>query len=90
MRDRAVETMIQTAQSCAPGGTGTKHDAVSTVRMCMELLELMKLVGHLRNYIIAIKYTKRDLGHRESSTTDVATIFDSNLRTIRTQGFQES
>ena len=52
MRDRAVEMMIQTAQSCAPGGTGTKRDAVATLRTCMELLELMKLVGHLRNYII--------------------------------------
>ncbi|KAF8655481.1 hypothetical protein AX16_003039 [Volvariella volvacea WC 439] len=43
MRDRAVELMVQAAQSCAPGGSGTKTEAVRAVRMCMELLELMKL-----------------------------------------------
>jgi len=43
MRDRAVETMVQAAQACTPGGTGTKQDAVKAVRMCMEILELMKL-----------------------------------------------
>jgi len=46
MRDRAVETMVQAAHACAPGGTGTKEDAVKAVRMCMEILELMKLVRH--------------------------------------------
>lgn len=44
MRDRAVEMMVQAAQACAPGGTGTKRDAVKAVKMCMEILELMKLV----------------------------------------------
>jgi hypothetical protein len=44
MRDRAVEMMVQLAQTCAPGGIGTKQDAVRAVRMCMEILELMKLV----------------------------------------------
>lgn len=43
MRDRAVETMVQAAQACAPRGPGTKQDAVKAVRMCMEILELMKL-----------------------------------------------
>ncbi|KAG6877465.1 hypothetical protein C0993_007082 [Termitomyces sp. T159_Od127] len=43
MRDRAVEAMVQVAQSCAPGGTGGKRDAVIAVRMCLEILELMKL-----------------------------------------------
>ncbi|RDB18020.1 Protein SOK1 [Hypsizygus marmoreus] len=43
MRDRAVEMMVQAAKACAPGGTGSKRDAVSAVRMCMEILELMKL-----------------------------------------------
>ncbi|KAF5382771.1 hypothetical protein D9615_002932 [Tricholomella constricta] len=43
MRDRAVEAMVQAAQACAPGGTGTKRDAVTAVRMCLEILELMKL-----------------------------------------------
>ncbi|GLB38428.1 putative tcp11-domain-containing protein [Lyophyllum shimeji] len=43
MRDRAVEAMVQAAQACAPGGSGSKRDAVSAVRMCLEILELMKL-----------------------------------------------
>ncbi|TFK40550.1 T-complex protein 11-domain-containing protein [Crucibulum laeve] len=43
MRDAAVESMVQAAQVCAPGGSGSKADAVKAVRMCMEILELMKL-----------------------------------------------
>ncbi|KAF8878607.1 T-complex protein 11-domain-containing protein [Infundibulicybe gibba] len=43
MRGQAAELMVHTAQSCAPGGGGTKADAVKAVRMCMEILELMKL-----------------------------------------------
>ncbi|KAG5635357.1 hypothetical protein H0H81_011558 [Sphagnurus paluster] len=43
MRDHAVEAMVQVAQTCAPGGTGSKRDAVAAVRMCLEILELMKL-----------------------------------------------
>jgi len=43
MRDQAVEAMVEAAQSCSPGGTGTKTDAVRAVRMCLDILELMKL-----------------------------------------------
>ncbi|KAF7346279.1 Vacuolar ATP synthase subunit B [Mycena sanguinolenta] len=43
MRDHDVELMVQVAQTCAPGGKGTKADAVRAVRMCMDILELMKL-----------------------------------------------
>ncbi|KAG6896919.1 hypothetical protein C0992_005255 [Termitomyces sp. T32_za158] len=43
MRDRAVEAMVQVTQTCIPGGTGGKRDAVISVRMCLEILELMKL-----------------------------------------------
>ncbi|KAG6850741.1 hypothetical protein H0H93_009364 [Arthromyces matolae] len=43
MRDRAVDAMVQSSQACAPGGTGKKRDAVMAVKMCMEILELMKL-----------------------------------------------
>ncbi|KAJ7675858.1 T-complex protein 11-domain-containing protein [Mycena polygramma] len=43
MRDQAVELMVQVAQTCAPGGQGSKADAVRAVRMCMDILELMKL-----------------------------------------------
>ncbi|TFK52540.1 Tcp11-domain-containing protein [Heliocybe sulcata] len=43
MRDRAVESMVAAAQSCAPGAGGGKADAVKAIRMCFEVLELMKL-----------------------------------------------
>lgn len=45
MRDQAVEDMVQVAQLCAPGESGTKSDAVKAVRMCLDILELMKLVS---------------------------------------------
>ncbi|KAI6039325.1 T-complex protein 11-domain-containing protein [Pisolithus marmoratus] len=43
MRDRAVDAMVEVAKRCAPGGGGTKADAVKAVRMCLDILELMKL-----------------------------------------------
>ncbi|KIJ62572.1 hypothetical protein HYDPIDRAFT_94005 [Hydnomerulius pinastri MD-312] len=43
MRDRAVDTMVEVAKTCAPGGSGSKADAVKAVRMCLDILELMKL-----------------------------------------------
>jgi hypothetical protein len=44
LRDTAIDAMIHVAESCAPGGTGSKADAVKAVRMCMDILEYMKLV----------------------------------------------
>lgn len=44
LRDPAIDAMVQVAESCAPGGSGTKADAVRAVRMCMDILEFMKLV----------------------------------------------
>ncbi|KAH9080559.1 Tcp11-domain-containing protein [Lactarius deliciosus] len=43
MRDQAVDAMVQLAKTCAPGGEGSKADAVRAIRECFELLELMKL-----------------------------------------------
>ncbi|KAI0670793.1 T-complex protein 11-domain-containing protein [Trametes maxima] len=43
MRDAAVDQMVALAQSCAPGGNGTRLDAVRAIRMCFEIMELMKL-----------------------------------------------
>ena len=37
--------MVELAESCAPGGTGTKADAVGAIRLCFEIMELMKLVS---------------------------------------------
>lgn len=44
MRDQAVNQMVALADSCSPGGSGTKVDAVRAIRLCFEILELMKLV----------------------------------------------
>ena len=46
MRDSAVDAMVEAAKACAPGRGGTKADAVRAVRMCLDILELMKLVRH--------------------------------------------
>ncbi|KAH7921318.1 Tcp11-domain-containing protein [Leucogyrophana mollusca] len=43
MRDRAVDAMVDLAQTCAPSCGGTKMDAIKAVRMCLDILELMKL-----------------------------------------------
>ncbi|KAH9854687.1 T-complex protein 11-domain-containing protein [Lenzites betulinus] len=45
MRDGAVDQMVGLARACAPGGGGTKLDAVRAIRMCFEIMELMKLVS---------------------------------------------
>lgn len=45
MRDHSVDQMVEIAKSCAPGGKGTKSDAVRAIRMCFEIMELMKLVS---------------------------------------------
>lgn len=44
MRDHAVNQMVALADSCSPGGPGSKTDAVGAIRNCFEILELMKLV----------------------------------------------
>ncbi|KAF9077647.1 T-complex protein 11-domain-containing protein [Rhodocollybia butyracea] len=43
MRDHAVEEMVRAAETCKPGGRGTKADAVNAVRACLDILEVMKL-----------------------------------------------
>ena len=45
MRDHSVDLMVEIARSCKPGGGGTKGDAVRAIRMCFEIMELMKLVS---------------------------------------------
>ena len=45
MRDRSVEAMIRVAGHCGTGCQGTAaRDSIKAFRMCMEILELMKLV----------------------------------------------
>ncbi|EKM60401.1 uncharacterized protein PHACADRAFT_132934 [Phanerochaete carnosa HHB-10118-sp] len=43
MRDQAINQMVALAESCSPGGTGTKVDVVRVIRLCFEILELIKL-----------------------------------------------
>ncbi|KAI0917155.1 hypothetical protein AcV5_007703 [Taiwanofungus camphoratus] len=43
MRDHAVDQMVALAKSCALGGSGSKVDAVRAIRLCFEIMELMKL-----------------------------------------------
>ncbi|KAJ3731087.1 T-complex protein 11-domain-containing protein [Lentinula guzmanii] len=43
MRDNAVEEMVRAAETCKPGGRGTKADGVNALRTCLDILELMKL-----------------------------------------------
>ncbi|KAG1751242.1 T-complex protein 11-domain-containing protein [Suillus lakei] len=43
MRDRLVDAMVEAAKACAPGCGGSKADAVKAVRVCLDILELMKL-----------------------------------------------
>lgn len=47
MRDQAVNQMVALADSCSPGGAGSKSEAVRAIRLCFEILELMKLVRKL-------------------------------------------
>jgi hypothetical protein len=48
MRDHAIDSMVEAAKACAPGGNATIRDAVKVVRNCSEILELMKLVSVFR------------------------------------------
>ncbi|KAI0311719.1 T-complex protein 11-domain-containing protein [Amylostereum chailletii] len=43
MRDPMIDLMVHKAKRCAPGAPGTKADAVHAIRLCFEILELMKL-----------------------------------------------
>ncbi|PCH40080.1 Tcp11-domain-containing protein [Wolfiporia cocos MD-104 SS10] len=43
MRDSSVAQMVELAKQCAPGAGGNKVDAVRAIRLCFEIMELMKL-----------------------------------------------
>jgi hypothetical protein len=83
MRDQAVEAMVEVAQSCAPGGTGIKADAVRAVRMCLDILELMKLVIIFTYFLTAfpdaLGYPS---GYRESSIADITPFPHRDLRPV--------
>lgn len=56
MRDTAVDQMVKLAQSCSPGGTGTKADAVRAIRVCFEIMELMKLVSNFDTFLFSLLF----------------------------------
>lgn len=83
MRDRNVEAMIQTAQSCVSTKDGAS--LAKAIRMCFDVLELMKLVS-LPSSISSI-HIKVDVGHRQPSTAK-SSPFPATLRPrIRTAYF---
>lgn len=46
MRDAMVDAMVTMAQLCAPGKGGGIFEALRAIRMCFELVEIMKLVSY--------------------------------------------
>ncbi|KAI5122802.1 hypothetical protein M0805_000145 [Coniferiporia weirii] len=50
-RDSMVDTMLDIARKCSPGKGGHLVDTLAAIRMCFELLELMRL--DLANHLLA-------------------------------------
>lgn len=96
MRDRAVEAMVDVAQTCAPGGSGTKVDAVRAVRMCLEILELMKLVSFNSSFIYGLlirPVTSQDIANHQLQTLRpflVETSSQFELKAFRRRKGQEA
>lgn len=44
-RDTMVQKMVEFASNCGPGKSGSTMQALSAIRTCFELLELMRLVS---------------------------------------------
>jgi hypothetical protein len=49
MRDAAVEEMLRLTENT--NGATSKAEAVKAVRMCMDILECMKLVRSFQSYL---------------------------------------
>lgn len=79
MRDRTVEAMVDVAQTCAPGGSGTKADAIRAVRMCLEILELMKLVSFDLLLLSFIDLIGRFIGYCQPPTANSTSIPHRNF-----------
>jgi hypothetical protein len=45
MRDSAVDSMVEVAESYSSGRAGSNAEAVKVIRICLDILELMKLVS---------------------------------------------
>ena len=88
MRDRAVDAMVDVAKACAPGGGGSKADAVKAVRMCLDILELMKLV---RSHPICSPFCllTYELGHCQPSITNPTPFSHRQFGAVRAQGVQK-
>lgn len=68
MRDRAVDAMVQVAKTCAPEGGGTNADAVRAVRMCLEILESMKLVSSIHQSSKLDLHFNQDIANHQLQT----------------------
>jgi len=85
MRDRNVEAMIQTAQSCVDGRNATS--LAKAIRMCFDVLEFMKLVivyiSRLHAFLIPMSIFAI-VGHRKPPTAKPPPLpfaFRARLRT---------
>ena|SRR3984957_12571652 len=85
MRDRAVDSMVELAQSCAPHGGGGTAKVVKVIRMCLDILELMKLVSTKCDIGLLIRHSNHwsPPGRRESSAADPPPVPSMYLRSIR-------
>lgn len=70
MRDHAVEVMMEAAQASSPKNGGKKTDAINTIRLCLEILELMKLVSPLllRNALLLVAHHLQDIANHQLQT----------------------
>ncbi len=87
MRDSAVDEMIQMAK-CCKGDKMSPSDALKAFRMCMELLEVMKLVRmttHRPRHHSAVVH----IGYSQSPVTELTTIFDTYIRPVRIESVSE-
>ncbi|KAG7443077.1 uncharacterized protein BT62DRAFT_1078806 [Guyanagaster necrorhizus] len=68
IRDQAVEGMVEAAEACKPGCQIGKGDPMKAIRLCMDILELMKLDIANHQLQTLRPYLKRTSGHWELKT----------------------
>lgn len=65
IRDQAVDSMVEAAEACKPGSQIGKADPIKAIRLCMDILELMKLDIANHQLQTLRPYLKRTSGHWE-------------------------
>lgn len=74
-RDTMVQKMVEFASNCGPGKTGNVMEALSAIRTCFELLELMRLVSSF-----PVTSDRREPNLQDISLQDLANHLLSHLR----------